>query len=181
MALLVTGVRRNRSVDTGSVPDRDRDDDQGVVANLHDHAVVTDPVPPVPGELARQSFAASAWVFESDWSAGDANASALALLSGPDRPTAVLAASDEMALGVLGAAHQLGLEVPRDLSIVGIDDHDLAAVLGLTTVRQAVAAQGLAAAQTLLGLLGLVTPEMMPEQTFPVELVVRTSTGRPGH
>jgi DNA-binding LacI/PurR family transcriptional regulator len=122
----------------------------------------------------------SSWVLESDWSADDANASALALLSGTDRPTAVLAASDEMALGVLGAARRLGLDVPRDLSIVGIDDHDLAAVFGLTTVRQDVSAQGVAAAQTLLGLLGLVTPESIPEQTFPVELVVRESTAGPG-
>lgn len=121
----------------------------------------------------------SSWVFESDWSAGDANALALDLLSGSDRPTAVLAASDEMALGVLGAARRLGLDVPRELSIVGIDDHDLAAVFGLTTVRQDVAAQGVAAAQTLLGLLGLVKPELIPEQTFPVELVVRDSTAGP--
>lgn len=53
------------------------------------------------------------WVLDSDWTAGDSRASAMALLSGPDRPTAVLAASDEMALGVWGAARQLGLEVPR--------------------------------------------------------------------
>ena len=84
-----------------------------------------------------------------------------------------------MALGVLGAARRLGLDVPRELSIVGIDDHDLAAVFGLTTVRQDVAAQGVAAAQTLLGLLGLVKPELIPEQTFPVELVVRDSPAGP--
>ena len=92
---------------------------------------------------------------------------------------AVLAASDEMALGVWGAARQLGLEVPRDLSIVGIDDHELAPVFGLTTVRQDVAAQGVAAASTLLALLGLYDPSAIPDQTFPVELVIRGSTTAP--
>ena len=119
------------------------------------------------------------WVLDSDWTAGDSRASAMALLSGPDRPTAVLAASDEMALGVWGAARQLGLEVPRDLSIVGIDDHELAPVFGLTTVRQDVAAQGVAAASTLLALLGLYDPSAIPDQTFPVELVIRGSTTAP--
>jgi DNA-binding LacI/PurR family transcriptional regulator len=119
------------------------------------------------------------WVLESDWTAGDARASALTLLSGPDRPTAVLAASDEMALGVWGAARELGLDVPGDLSIVGIDDHELAPVFGLTTVRQDVAAQGVAAAQTLLGLLGLYDASTIPDQTFPVELVIRGSTAVP--
>ncbi len=121
----------------------------------------------------------ASWVFESDWSAGDAYVSALALLDRPNRPSAVLAASDEMALGVLGAARTLGLDVPADLSIVGIDDHDLAAVFGLTTVRQDVTAQGEAAAQTLLALLGLVQTATIPEQTFPVELVVRSSVAAP--
>ena len=117
------------------------------------------------------------WVFDSDWSAADAYRIAMDLLSGPDRPSAVVAGSDEMALGVLGAARTLGLQIPQDLSIVGIDDHDLAEVFGLTTVRQDVSAQGVAAAQTMLGLLGLIPVADLPDQTFPVDLVVRTSTG----
>ena len=118
------------------------------------------------------------WVFDSDWSAGDAHRTAMGLLSRPDRPTAIIAGSDEIALGVLGAARSLALDVPSDLSIVGIDDHDLAEVFGLTTVRQDVAAQGVAAAQTLLVHLGLLDAGTVPDQSFPVELVVRNSTAR---
>jgi len=55
----------------------------------------------------------------------------------------------------------------------------LAPVFGLTTVRQDVAAQGVAAASTLLALLGLYDPSAIPDQTFPVELVIRGSTTAP--
>ncbi len=47
---------------------------------------------------------------------------AVALLTGPDRPTGILAMSDHLALGVIEAAHALGLRVPDDLSVVGFDD-----------------------------------------------------------
>jgi len=120
------------------------------------------------------------WVLESDWSAADAKAGALGLLSRPDRPTAVLAASDEMALGVIGAARDLGIDVPGDLSVVGIDDHDMARVFGLTTVRQDVRAQGAAAATALLAQLGLADPDEARDHTVPVELVERSSTAPPG-
>ena len=47
----------------------------------------------------------------------------------PDRPTAIFAASDEMAIGVLRAARELGLRVPEDVSVIGIDDHEMAELL----------------------------------------------------
>ena len=50
-----------------------------------------------------------------------------------DRPTAIFAASDEMAIGSILAARDLGLIVPRDVSIIGIDDHDLSDFFGLST------------------------------------------------
>ncbi|MGV1008441.1 MAG: LacI family DNA-binding transcriptional regulator [Dermatophilaceae bacterium] len=119
------------------------------------------------------------WVLPADWSPGDAYTSALALLSVPDRPTAVLAASDEMAVGVLGAALELGIRVPEQLSVVGIDDHDVAGPLGLTTVRQGIAAEGAAAARALLGLLGILSRAEATDHELPVELVVRRSTAPP--
>ena len=63
---------------------------------------------------------------------------ALALLQGPARPTAIFANSDQQAIGALRAAADLGLAVPRDVSIVGFDDVPLATHLAprLTTVRQ---------------------------------------------
>ncbi|MBK8469575.1 MAG: LacI family DNA-binding transcriptional regulator [Candidatus Phosphoribacter sp.] len=119
------------------------------------------------------------WVLDSDWSAFDAHGSALRLLSASEHPTAILAASDEMGLGALAAARELGLDVPGDLSIIGIDDHELAAVFGLTTVRQDVAAQGTAAASAMLAELGLLDESFGGDRIFPVELVSRRSTGAP--
>lgn len=66
-------------------------------------------------------------------------------------PTAVFALSDELALGVLRAAHELGLDVPGDLSVVGFDDHPAALAAGLSTVRQPVGDLGRLAALLLLG------------------------------
>ena len=61
---------------------------------------------------------------------------AATMLSRPDRPTAIFAASDTQALGVLAAAQDLGLHVPDDLSVIGYDDIEACDFVGLTTVRQ---------------------------------------------
>jgi LacI family repressor for deo operon, udp, cdd, tsx, nupC, and nupG len=66
--------------------------------------------------------------------------------------------------------------VPGDLSVIGIDDYLLSEVLGLTTVRQDVAAQGRAAAELLLRAL-LDDDEPTDEVVLPTELIVRESTG----
>ena len=66
--------------------------------------------------------------------------------------------------------------MPGDLSVIGIDDYLLSEVLGLTTVRQDVAAQGRAAAELLLRAL-LDDDEPTDEVVLPTELIVRESTG----
>jgi LacI family transcriptional regulator, galactose operon repressor len=66
------------------------------------------------------------------------------------RPTAIFAASDVQAFGVLDAAARAGLTVPDDLSVIGFDDIELAAAIGLTTVRQPLRESGRAGAQLLL-------------------------------
>ena len=107
------------------------------------------------------------------------------LLDCADPPTAVFAASDEMAIGVLRIARELGLRVPEDLSVIGIDDHEMADFFDLTTVAQPVHEQGRVAAQQVLAAMG--NDEWKPEQVvLPTQLVVRRSTaapragGRPG-
>jgi DNA-binding LacI/PurR family transcriptional regulator len=65
-----------------------------------------------------------------------ARALAIDLLGRDDRPTAIFAASDTQAIGVLEGARALGLRVPDDVAVIGFDDVDLADLLGLTTVRQ---------------------------------------------
>lgn len=100
------------------------------------------------------------------------------LLQAPDRPTAILAASDEGALGVLQAARRQGLHTPQDLSVIGIDDHVLSEVMELTTMRQDLEGQGELAAEMLLQRVRNPTiPAVMV--TAPTELVIRGTTGRP--
>lgn len=99
------------------------------------------------------------------------------LLSRPDRPTAIFAASDEMAIGVLRAARELGLSVPADLSVVGIDDYELASFFDLTTVAQPVREQGRRGAERVLAeLTGSPAPD---SEVLPVQLLVRSSTAAP--
>ncbi len=72
------------------------------------------------------------------------------MLSLPDRPTAIFAASDTQALGVLAAAQDLGLHVPDDLSVIGYDDIEACDFVGLTTVRQHLFESGRQGAQLLM-------------------------------
>lgn len=97
-----------------------------------------------------------------------------------ERPTAIFAASDEMAIGAILAARDLGLTVPGDVSIAGIDDHDLAAFFGLTTVAQYPMGQGRMAVDVLMTELHPAHPEPVALDTpLPFDLVVRSSTASP--
>ena len=73
-----------------------------------------------------------------------------ALLRRDDPPTAIFAASDMQAIGVLRCARALGLRVPHDLAVIGFDDIDVAGILELTTVRQHLWDSGARAAERLL-------------------------------
>lgn len=100
------------------------------------------------------------------------------LLDLPGPPTAIFAASDTQALGVLEAAAQRGTRVPEDLSVVGFDDVSVAAYAGLTTVRQPLYESGSWAAELLAA--RLADPDLpAPHRVLPVELVERRSTGPP--
>lgn len=116
----------------------------------------------------------------TDFSLESGYVAAMQVLSNPHhRPTAVFAASDEVAIGTILAARELGLDVPRDLSVVGIDDHYLADFFELTTVAQFPALQGKMAADILLNDLHPEQVEPEPLDTaLPFELIVRSSTAR---
>jgi DNA-binding LacI/PurR family transcriptional regulator len=101
---------------------------------------------------------------------------AIELLSQPDRPTAVFAASDTQALGTLEAAKSLGIRVPEELSVVGFDDIEVASYVGLTTVRQPLFESGRRGAQLLLRALAG-RPVDVRTELLPLELVVRGTTG----
>jgi DNA-binding LacI/PurR family transcriptional regulator len=118
------------------------------------------------------------WFGEGTFRMATSRDAALGVLAGPNAPTAIFAASDESAFGVLLAAAQLGLRVPQDLSVVGIDDHPYAEAYGLTTVRQSPAEQGALAAAMLLADLGVGRRASL-QPPAPFTLVVRSSTAPP--
>jgi DNA-binding LacI/PurR family transcriptional regulator len=101
-----------------------------------------------------------------------------ALLEGPEPPTAVFAMSDEMAFGGLLEFSERGLRAGIDVSLIGVDDHDVSRVLGLTTIRQRVSGQGAAAVRALVTLLATGEVEVATIDS-PLELVVRSTTGPP--
>jgi DNA-binding LacI/PurR family transcriptional regulator len=100
------------------------------------------------------------------------------MLSGVERPTAIFAASDTQALGVIAAARDLGLNVPDDLSVIGYDDIEAADYVGLTTVRQQLFASGRLGAELLLAEIAQ-RSETPPGVDLAAELVVRATTAPP--
>ena len=99
------------------------------------------------------------------------------LLKSPDPPSAIFAASDTQAVGVLAAADRLGVSVPGELSVVGFDDIDSATFLNLSTVRQPLARSGAEGARRLCAVLR--GERVRPlRQELPIELMARGSSAR---
>jgi DNA-binding LacI/PurR family transcriptional regulator len=126
----------------------------------------------------REVFPDATGMSTSGSSLADGYVAGLALLEGPDaaRPTAIVAQSDLLALGVLRAAEELGLEVPGDLSILGFDGARLDGMAPhvITTLVQPAVEKGTAAAAAVFAALA-------GEQPQPVllrsELRLGTTTG----
>ncbi|MGO4236056.1 LacI family DNA-binding transcriptional regulator [Pseudarthrobacter sp. YAF2] len=91
-------------------------------------------------------------------------------------PTAAFVASDEMAFGALKVLRKAGLDVPRDFSVLGFDNHELCDVVDLTTMDHEVAEQGQDAARILLDILKGGPPAALVR---PARLVVRETTAPP--
>ena len=120
------------------------------------------------------------WQVSADFTVQGAYASARRLLGGTsERPTAVFAASDEMAIGTILAARDFGLRIPHDLSVIGIDGHELGEVFGLTTIDQDARGQGALAVRLLLAGLEDAADGGATDTEFPTNLVVRSSTSVP--
>ncbi|MEN9644002.1 MAG: hypothetical protein RL238_671 [Actinomycetota bacterium] len=130
--------------------------------------------------MRRLGLAAEVMVLEGDYTDEGGAAAARALLDGGTDVTAVLAANDWSAVGLLGELARRGVHVPTDVSVVGYDDSDLArrSYVDLTSVRQDPAA--LAAAAIAAVRLRLEQPDAPPIETvLPSRLVVRSSTAAP--
>ncbi|MGD2048499.1 MAG: LacI family DNA-binding transcriptional regulator, partial [Chloroflexota bacterium] len=103
---------------------------------------------------------------------------AVHLLTLPERPTAIFAASDTHAIGVLKAAQDLSIKIPEELSVIGYDDIRDAEYLNLTTIRQHLFEIGVEGANMLLNTLR--TPNGLPRKLqLPTQLVVRGTTASP--
>lgn len=101
------------------------------------------------------------------------------LLTRPRLPTAVFAESDEMAFGALLTLRRVGLDVPGHVSVIGLDDHELAPASDLTTIAQPAHEQGRLAAVMALALLGRETDAVEQQLTLATRLVVRGTTAPP--
>jgi DNA-binding LacI/PurR family transcriptional regulator len=115
---------------------------------------------------------------EADFSIEGGFTVGLAVLGDPrTRPTAIFAGCDEIAIGVMVAARQLGISVPNELSVIGVDGHPLSAMFGLTTLVQEPGAQGARAVELLLSQLDHADAPPPDEHVLlPTTLAVRTST-----
>lgn len=164
--LIGLGHRRIAHITAGEDPSRDflltRTRRQGYEAQMRKAGLEIDP----------------AWIVVSDFTVVDAHRQSKLLLAGAhQRPTAVFCASDEMAIGTILAARELGLAVPQDLSVVGIDGHELGQVFGLTTVKQFPQRQGERAVERLLAQISSKGSEPdLNDELLPTEFVIRSST-----
>lgn len=118
-------------------------------------------------------------VIEGDWSASSGYEAGLRLAADPE-VTAVFAANDQMALGLLRALHETGRAVPGEISVVGFDDVEEAAHFWppLTTVRQKFAEVGRRSVDALIGEIQAGEHHHQPV-SVATELIVRSSSGRP--
>jgi LacI family transcriptional regulator len=119
-------------------------------------------------------------IFNGDYNLPTGYDAGLRLLSLPNRPTAIMASNDLNAMGVIEAAMELGIKVPADLSVVGLDDIQLASFrrIDLTTIHLQKRTMGAAAAEMLMKRIRNQRPSPAREQIFPTGLVVRGSTAR---
>jgi LacI family transcriptional regulator len=115
------------------------------------------------------------WVLLGQYTRDYGRAAAMHLLHSAQRPTAILACSDYIAIGVLQATRQAGIDVPDGLSLVGFDDMPFAELVDppLTTIRQPVAEMGRVAFERLLAQINKTDAE--PLTRLPVRLVIRKS------
>lgn len=122
-------------------------------------------------------------VIDAEMTVPGGYSAALQLLGHPAaRPTAIFAASDEIAFGAMRAAERLGIAVPSELSIIGFDGHEHAELFGLTTIEQYPGEQGRRAVEAVMQWLG---EDRAPDESGAMDhalttrLVVRSSTTAP--
>ncbi len=154
----------------------------GVDASVRPHSVQGQRLQGFLDAIAAEGLDAGgrANIVEADVSMPGGYTGALQFLGHPgSRPTALFAASDEMAIGAIRAAERLGISVPAELSVIGVDGHEYAEMFDLTTIEQYPGEQGRLAVDVVMRLLGEGTiADPLPDSgaPLPTRLVVRGST-----
>ncbi len=115
-------------------------------------------------------------VVELEHSRQAAQAAAETLLSSSAPPTAIIAANDTLAIGILEAVRRLGVDVPGELSVIGYDDIEAADFMGLTTIHQPLRESGVRAVERLVGMIAG-QPSGPLREVLPVTLVRRRTVG----
>lgn len=123
------------------------------------------------------------WMAEADFTIAGGYYAAKQMLGDPrNAPTAIFCASDEMGFGAIQAARDLGLRVPQDISVIGLDGHPLGEFYGLTTIDQRTGLQGAQGANWIVDILESGDEKQLAnlEQltTWPIDIEVRSSTAR---
>jgi len=132
---------------------------QGFQKGLSNHAV------PLPEDL----------ICISSYEVKDAQEKIESMLKRPDPPTAIFAATDLQAIGVINKARELGFRVPEDLAVLGFDDLDVADYVGLSTIRQPLDESGRLAVEILLARLKD-AQRPLRHVRLPLELIERQTT-----
>lgn len=103
------------------------------------------------------------------------------MMGAPDRPTALICGNDVVAIGAMDAAIKIGLAVPQDLSIIGVDDIPMASwsMISLTTVRQSISEIGMLAARRVAKQIEIGGNHAIARDILPTSLVRRSTTDRP--
>ena len=160
--LIASGHRRIGYISGPKGLKSTRERREGYLDALRAHKLEADPELMVRG----------AYSFESGIKA------ARALLSLPQRPTAIFASNDQMAIGVVHAAREIGLSVPSGLSVAGFDDSEVAAQIipALTTIRRPVRHMAMMAALKLISTIDGNDDDAAKECVLEPELILRDST-----
>lgn len=133
----------------------------------------------------RDFMAEHGWPVREDWvqagtfESADSYCAAKEILTGAHRPTAIFCANDRSAVGAIQAALDLGMEVPRDISIIGFDDSldAVTAPVPITTVRQPFYEMGRAAMESVMAMIENRPYEKV--QVFSTELIERATVSYP--
>jgi len=118
-------------------------------------------------------------LFHTDYTHTGGYSGCVQLMRQPSPPSALFCANDVIAIGALDAAQKMGLRVPEDISLIGVDDIPMASwgMISLTTIRQPIGEIGSMAAKLISDSIMAESASSSKHYIFPTSLVVRSTTG----